>query len=549
MSEGTKSPGSIELRPIVAATAVVIGVVAMAAVAYLLLDILLLLFIGITVAAALRPWHVVLCHWGVPKGLAVLLIYLFLLIALVLIALVVAPVLIEQIGTFLAEMPGTYVSARSYLRASGAAPFHFLGQRLPSFERLMQDLAELAPQLYQGTLGVTTSIVKLPAYFVAVLAIGFYWTMEVPRFERLLLSLLAVERRPRALSIWHEVESKLGGFMRGQGLAMLFVGVASGLGYALIGLPNVLALAVLAGLLEAVPLIGPVLAVCPALLVALPLGVHTVLFVIGLAMFLQLIENNVLIPRIMHHAVGVSALVGLLAILSFGTLYGILGILIAIPMTAVIQVLLDIMVLNVEPVAEPAGLVRSPWEDLRARVRALGQGARARLRGRTSRMGIDPATPDHVVDAVDQQIEVAVARVEALISVAEETSEPLAIEAQAAIVDKLQGAMERIEQAVERDGTIAAADEDGLGTSSPIAGLAQAEPSQATAGQQSEQAVEQGATVIAATPEAPEALVDNLGQTAQRFKEAVQDVATLVVAAKEASRDAQTGPAVRPERD
>jgi hypothetical protein len=164
-------------------------------------------------------------------------------------------------------------------------------------------------------------------------------------------------------------------------------------------------------------------------------------------------------------------------------------------------------------------------------------------------MGIDPATPDHVVDAVDQQIEVAVARVETLISVAEETSEPLAIAAQAEIVDKLEGAMERIEQAVERDGTIAAADEDGLGTSSPIAGLAQAEPSQATAGQQSEQAVEQGATVIAATPEAPEALVDNLGQTAQRFKEAVQDVATLVVAAKEASRDAQTGPAVRPERD
>ncbi len=120
----------------------------------------------------------------------------------------------------------------------------------------------------------------------------------------------------------------------------------------------------------------------------------------------------------MHHAVGVSALVGLLAVLAFGTLYGILGVLIAIPMTAVIQVLLDTMVVNAEPVAEPAGLVGSPWEDLRARVRALRQQARVRLRARTSRMGIDPATADHVVDAVDQQIEVAVARVEQLISVA-----------------------------------------------------------------------------------------------------------------------------------
>jgi hypothetical protein len=80
-----------------------------------------------------------------------------------------------------------------------------------------------------------------------------------------------------------------------------------------------------------------------------------------------------------------------------------------------------------------------------------------------------------------------------------------------------------------------------------MAGLAQPEPSGATTGQ-GEQAVEQGAPVIAATPEAPEALVDNLDQAAQRFKEAVQDVATLVVAAKEESRDAHTRPAVSPAR-
>jgi predicted PurR-regulated permease PerM len=555
MTEGANSPGSIDLRPIAAATAVVIGVVAMAAVAYLLLDILLLLFIGIVVAAALRPWHVVLCRWGVPRGLAVLLIYLFLLIGLVLIALVVAPVLIEQIGTFVAEVPGTYVSARSHLRASGTAPFHFLGQRLPSFERLTRDLTELAPQLFQGTLGVTTSIVKLPAYFVTVLVIGFYWTMEVPRFERLLLSLLAVERRPRALNVWHEIESKLGGFMRGQGLAMLSIGAASALGYALIGLPNVLALAVLAALLEAVPLLGPVLAVVPAVLVALPLGAHTVLLVIGLAALLQLIESNVLIPRIMHHSVGVSALVGLLAVLAFGTLYGILGVLIAIPMTAVIQVLLDTMVVNVEPVAEPAGLVGSPWDDLRARVRALRQQARVRLRARTSRMGIDPETADHVVDAVDQQIEVAVARVEKLISAAEGTSEPLVTVAQAAIVEKLQSATEQIEHAVERVDTIVAPAEDALGTSGLTVQLPLAELSEATG--QVRQAVAQVETIIAATAgsQGPvqsgqrEASADNLDQATQRFKEAVQDVETLVVAAQEESRDAHTQQEMRPERD
>jgi predicted PurR-regulated permease PerM len=112
------------------------------------------------------------------------------------------------------------------------------------------------------------SVAEVLVYIVTLLAVAFYWTMEVGRFERLIVSLMPVERRVRVLNIWHEIESKLGGFVRGQGLAM----VASGIGYALIGLPNALALGVLAGLLEAVPLLGPVLAAVPVVLVALPIG-------------------------------------------------------------------------------------------------------------------------------------------------------------------------------------------------------------------------------------------------------------------------------------
>ncbi len=545
MSDGENGPGSIDLRRVAAATAVAIGTVAMAALVYLLLDIFLLLFLGIVVAATLQPWHVRLCRWGIPKGLAVLLIYLLLFSGLVLIALVVGPVLIEQLKTFAAEVPGTYASMRSNLRASATAPFHLIGQRLPPFESLTQTLTDVAPQLFQGAVGVTTSVIKLLAYSVTVLAVGFYWTMEVPRFERLLLSLLAVERRPRVLNIWHDIESKLGGFMRGQGLAMLAIGAASAIGYALIGLPNVLALGVLAGVFEAVPLIGPVLAVVPAVLIALPLGLHTVLLVIGLGVVLQVTENNVLIPRIMYRAVGVSALVGLLAVLAFGTLYGVLGILIAIPMAAVIQVLLESVLVSAEPAGEPQRLVGSQWAGLRTRVRALGQQARVRLRARKSRMGIDPGTADHVVDAVDQQIEEVVARVEKIMSVAEQNTEPMAAEERAAIVEKLHGATEGIEHAVERVDTSAAGAEDSREASGPTVELPLAEVSGAIG--QVGQAAEQVETVIAMTADSQgpvrggerEAIVDNLDRATQRIKEAVQDVETMIVAAQE--EDATTG--------
>jgi hypothetical protein len=240
---------------------------------------------------------------------------------------------------------------------------------------------------------------------------------------------------------------------------MVTIGVVSAIGYTLIGLPNIFALGFLAGLLEAVPLIGPTLASVPTVLVALPLGLNTVLIVIGFSVAVQVTENNVLIPRIMHKAVGVSALVGILAVLAFGTLYGLLGVFIAIPMTAAIQVLLESIVVEGGLVAteDPA---QSPWAGLRARLWALRQQLRIRLRARESRMGIDPATADHVADAVDQQIEEAGAQVERIISTAEETSEPLAPKEWAAIVDKLESPTENLELAVERVETVIAAETD-----------------------------------------------------------------------------------------
>ncbi len=253
---------------------------------------------------------------------------------------------------------------RSSLQTSTVGTVQLLGQRLPTFERSTD---AVFAEFSQDVVGITTSVVHLFAYFVTVLAIAFYWTMELPRLERLTVSLLPVERRAHVLNVWHEIESKLGAYLRAQGLAMLTIGVVSAIGYALIGLPNVFALGFLAGLLEAVPLIGPTLASVPAVLVALPLGLNTVLIVIGFSVAVQVTENNVLIPRIMHRAVGVSALVGILAVLAFGTLYGLLGVFIAIPMTAVIQVLLESIVVDVDPGATEDA-AQNPWAGLRARL-------------------------------------------------------------------------------------------------------------------------------------------------------------------------------------
>jgi predicted PurR-regulated permease PerM len=424
--------------------------IAMAAGAWLLysmLDIVLLVFLGAILAAALQPWHTRLCELGVPRGFAILLIFLLFALLLAGLGVLVLPVLIEEIGRLLAGLPEHYTNLIAWLRERPTRFPRLLAQRLPPFEALPATFATSAADSARGIFGFTTGLFALLTWMVAVLAVAFYWTLEVPRLERLALSMLPVTRRADALGAWREIEAKLGSYFRAQGLAMLAVGTASGLGYVLIGLPNPLALAVLAGLFEGVPLVGPFLAAIPALLAALPIDLSTVLLTLAWSTAVQLTESNVLVPRLMGHAVGVSPLVSLVAILAFGSVYGILGVFLAVPIAAVAQVLLDRFVLE-SPSVAPGARGRA-LSGLRGRARALRQRVRGRLRERSGRMGIDPDTPEHVVDAMDQQLEQAVERVASMIRAAQRAGRATDARERSRMVHALQGALHRLECVVD----------------------------------------------------------------------------------------------------
>jgi predicted PurR-regulated permease PerM len=138
-----------------------------------------------------------------------------------------------------------------------------------------------------------------------------------------------------------EVEEKLGGWVRGQLILMLAIGVMATLGYFLLGLPNPVLLGVAAGLVEIVPMIGPFLAFAPAVLVALATVDPTrALAVAGYALVIQQVESNILVPRVMGHTVGVSQLTVLLGILIGSALAGIPGAFLAVPIAAAVQVIL-----------------------------------------------------------------------------------------------------------------------------------------------------------------------------------------------------------------
>jgi predicted PurR-regulated permease PerM len=176
--------------------------------------------------------------------------------------------------------------------------------------------------------------------FVLALVISLYLLVDGPRFRARSLSLIPIQHRDKALFLQENVSRVLGGYLRAQFFLALIVGVATGLGTALLGLPYAVVLGVLAGLFELIPMFGPILSAVPAVLVSLFLPFPTVIWVLLFFLILQQVENNVLAPRISGHAVGLHPLGAMFALLAGFQVAGLLGGLFAVPVAGVVWVLI-----------------------------------------------------------------------------------------------------------------------------------------------------------------------------------------------------------------
>ena len=140
MSDNTSEIRKLDLGNAAALIALALGMVGVAALLYSLIDLLVVFFLGIVVAAALQPGHVRLCGLGVPKGLAVLLIYLFFIVGIALVVLFIGPVLIEQIHALAVSLPEQYANFVERLHASPTPLLQHLGDRIPPFAVLAQNI-------------------------------------------------------------------------------------------------------------------------------------------------------------------------------------------------------------------------------------------------------------------------------------------------------------------------------------------------------------------------------------------------------------------------
>lgn len=187
--------------------------------------------------------------------------------------------------------------------------------------------------------GALMSIGDALINLVIVLTGGVFLAAKPVLYRRGLLKLLPPSSRGAADRSLTDMETALALWLKGRLLAMLLVGIFSGFGLWLIGVPSYLMLALAAGLLEFIPFIGPFLAAIPAVLLALLIGPTEALLVIGLYFVIQQLEGNLMTPLIQHHAVDLPPALLIYAVLGFGLLFGLPGVILAAPLTVVVFVL------------------------------------------------------------------------------------------------------------------------------------------------------------------------------------------------------------------
>jgi predicted PurR-regulated permease PerM len=192
----------------------------------------------------------------------------------------------------------------------------------------------------QNLVGTLAEVGGILLDVVLALVISLYLLVDGPGIGQRSLAAIPKEYRPNALFLQDHVSRVLGGYLRGQLILGAVIGLATGIGMALLGLPYAVVLGVLAGLFELVPMFGPILSAVPAVLVAMFLPFPTVLWVVLFFLVIQQVENNVLAPRISGHAVGLHPLGAMFALLAGFQLAGLLGGLFAVPIAGVLWVLL-----------------------------------------------------------------------------------------------------------------------------------------------------------------------------------------------------------------
>ena len=319
----------------VVAVAVVVGAIAL----WKLRVLIALIFVAMTLAAAMRPGVEKLARRRVPRSVGVLLHYAVFLAILAGILSFVVPHLVT-------EVQAAINAAQSNNHGGG-----FRGKLLDAVQQRLDNLPS-AGKLVHPALTIGETALKVLVGILFTFATAAYWIFERDRAVDLLTSMLPRPKRKKVRDTWELIDLKLGAFVRGQ---ILLLGIAATListAFWLVGEPYWLLLGILIALFEIVPVVGPLIGVVLAIGAGLTVGWHTAAYAAGALLLIRVMQDYVINPRVMGGVVGLSPLIVIVAVSVVGLLFGGFYVLLAVPFTSLVVTVFDVAVRGVEPTEE-----------------------------------------------------------------------------------------------------------------------------------------------------------------------------------------------------
>ena len=282
-----------------------------------------MLFVALLIMSILNPFVGRLAKLKIPRAVSILLAYVVVFIVIGFAIASIIPPLIEQTSILVEPIPDAV--------ASIATQNEFAEKML---SEVLSLIGALPGQLTKAIGSILSNVVGIITVFV----IAFYLLLARNRLDEQLGVFFGPKNKKKFTETIDILEGKLGGWARGQIALMVIVGVATYIGLTVLGIPFALPLAILAGLLEIIPYIGPVLAGIPAVIIAL--GISPLMGVATAAMYfiVQQLENYVFVPKVMERSVGVSPIITLLALAIGFKLAGMAGVILAVPIVITLQV-------------------------------------------------------------------------------------------------------------------------------------------------------------------------------------------------------------------
>ena len=300
-----------------------------------IIDVLVLLLCVLILTAALSP---TINRWSkkMPRVIAILLVYLIILIALGIISYFIFPPLVYEIQNLAMQLPD--ISVKYSPLYNTVRDIMISSQE--SLLSLSQNLSNLPSQIYSTTVGVIGGIFALFTVFV----LSFYILIEGHSVREFLTKNLPFDKKEAVIEALKRITLKISSWMKAQLFLGLLIAIIQYIGLLIIGVPYAITLALWAGIMELIPYLGPVLGAIPALLVAYLFfqdDLMKVLFVLIWYTAVQQLEGHLLVPKIMQKVMGLSPVVIIIGLLIGGKLFGILGVILSIPIIAIITVLIQ----------------------------------------------------------------------------------------------------------------------------------------------------------------------------------------------------------------